>query len=467
MTETQQNQALRRRGRVRLWLLIGFLAVAGLAAGGAAWWFRGLWQAPPTPPEAKGDQLDPAVVSAVAVVREQVLKNPRSAKAWSDLGEVFLANELEDLSRPCFAEAERLDPTNPRWPYFQAGPLLNRGDYEAALPHLRRAAELCPAGDPAGSAIRLHQAEALLSLGRQDEAAVQIRAARDQRPDDPRAIFDTALVSIAREDWEAARDDLLRCLGSPFSQRRSRVQLAIVCERLGDETQAEEYRVESERLPPDAAWPDPLVDEYIHWTVLKRGRFRRADDLEAAGRFAEAAEIVAPMTVENPDDDLAHIMLGKLLAQMNEYGRAEQELRRALRLAPQKVQAHYYLALLLLKEGEARKPDDPRADVLFREAADLAGQAVAVKPDYGYAHMALGLSLKHLGKRPEAEAALRESLRCNPELAEPHFELGKMLAEDGNGAEARTNLEHAVRLAPMGASWAKEAQDLLARLPSP
>ncbi len=79
--------------------------------------------------------------------------------------------------------------------------------------------------------------------------------------------------------------------------------------------------------------------------------------------------------------------------------------------------------------------------------------------------MTLGLALGRLGQRAEAEAALRQAVRCNPEFPEPHFQLGKMLAEDGGGPEARSCLEQAVRLAPTGVPWRKEAQDLLTRLP--
>ncbi len=191
MSEVQQVRRPLRRGR--FWVGVGLLLFAGAATAVAGWWFLGRPPAPPTPPEAKGGQLDPAIAEAVRAARERVLKEPRSAQAWGDLGEVFLANELEDESRPCFAEAERLDPRNPRWPYFQAGPLLNRGDLESALPLLRRAAELCPADDDdAAAAIRLRLAEALLVLGRQDEAETQIEFALGRQPNDPRALFDRA-----------------------------------------------------------------------------------------------------------------------------------------------------------------------------------------------------------------------------------------------------------------------------------
>jgi tetratricopeptide (TPR) repeat protein len=160
--------------------------------------------------------------------------------------------------------------------------------------------------------------------------------------------------------------------------------------------------------------------------------------------------------------------LGKILAQTGDFRGAEESLRKAVQLAPQRVQPRYYLSFLLVKKGEevSREGDSgqARAEELFREAASLARQALAIKPDYGYAHMALGLSLKHLGERAEALAALRQAVRCNPEFAELHFQLGETLAEEGQATEARQRLEQALRLASPGTVWRKTAEARLAEL---
>src|SRR5260370_25866782 len=174
----QERGAASRYRRRRLLVLVGiFLAAVGASGGIALRLYRPSAPLPPTPPEAKGDMLEPAVVSAVEVIRENVLKDPNSARAWGDLGEVFLANELEEESSVCFAEAERLDPSNPRRPYFRAGPLLNRGEREAALTFLVRSVERYEAEGEAATAPRLRLAETLLFLGRLDEAEAHIRHA--------------------------------------------------------------------------------------------------------------------------------------------------------------------------------------------------------------------------------------------------------------------------------------------------
>src|SRR4051794_14728123 len=137
-------------GRLRWALLVGALLLTGTAG---AFYLAHYRSAPPPPPEANQEGLEPAVVESIQAARQRVLDEPRSAKAWGVLGQVFLANEIEEESRTCFAQAERFDPDNPRWPYYQAGTLLNQGDLEGALPFLRRAVERC--NDPDNPAPRL------------------------------------------------------------------------------------------------------------------------------------------------------------------------------------------------------------------------------------------------------------------------------------------------------------------------
>jgi tetratricopeptide (TPR) repeat protein len=422
--------------------------------------------APPAPPEIPADRVEPAVAAILRKAREAAVKAPRSVQAWGELGEAFFANDLAEQSRPCFAQAEALDPADPRWPYFQGGTLVNAGDREAALPYLERAADRCEArGDPE-TAPRLWLAETLLTLGRLDEAEAQFRRALARQRDDPRAHFGLGVLASARQDWEAARAEWLRCQASPFARQKASVQLAVVSRRLGDAAAADRFSEQARRLPPDADWKDAFSTEALAWAVRKKDRYRLAENLEAAGRLAEAAAVLRPMTEEYPDDYLPIMTLGKVLGGLGDYRGAEPALRYALRLAPDGVQPRYYLSLVLFKQGEqlaaAGNPD--RARACFRESVDLARQALALKPDYGFAHMCLGLSLKGLGERGGAEAALREAVRCNPEVPELHFYLGEILAESGKDAEARRQLEHALEQAPPDAPWRQAARARLGGL---
>ena len=100
------------------------------------------------------------------------------------------------------------------------------------------------------------------------------------------------------------------------------------------------------------------------------------------------------------------------------------------------MEARYLLSLVFLMEGqdEAGRGDQERARTLFQQAVALANEVLAIRPEHGMAHMTLGLSLKYLGERARALAALRQAVRCNPEKAELHFYLGDLLAEEAGGA---------------------------------
>jgi tetratricopeptide (TPR) repeat protein len=444
-----------------LLLLAGVVLIA-IAAGTTVWLVRPSFT-PPTPPPVPLEEGELVVTAFIEKSRERVLNEPRSGQAWGALGQAFIANDMEDESRVCFIEAERLDPNDPRWPYYLAGTFLNRGDREAALPCLRRAVERCAVAEADNLVPQLLLAETLLALGRLDEAEEHFRQVLARQADDPRAHFGMALACSARQDWQTSRSHLLRCLGSPSARQKATVQLAVVSQRLDDQAGAEKYRLQAYRLPKDDEWSDPFVMEYLLKAVKKKNRYRLAESLEGAGRLKEAAAALQPMLEEYPNDYLPRLSLGKVYGQLGEHRRAAMILREALRLAPEKVQIHYYLSLVLFGEAEdlARKGDGGRAEKLYREAAQRARETLTIKPDYGFAFMTLGLSLKRLGQSADALASLRQAVRCNPEHAELHFYLGEMLAEADQRSEAKHQLEQAVRMAPLNVPWRQTA---LARL---
>jgi tetratricopeptide (TPR) repeat protein len=442
-------------------LLLALLGAALVGAGAAVYFVR-FHNPPPEPPDAPNNDNDPAVAVAVRLAREKVQKEPRSGAAWGELGEVFLANELDGEASVCFAQAERFDPKNPRWPYFLGGPFLNRGDRAGAVPYYQRAAALSDTAGDGNNAPRLILAESLLTLGRLDEAEAAYRLVLARSPDDLRAHYGLGLVAVARDDWGAARDHLRKCLGNPESQRKACVQLAVVSRRLGDD-EADKFREQADRLPKDFDWTDSYAMEYLKYGVKKRGRYKLAESQENAGRYSDAVATLQPLSEDYPDDYLVHLTLAKNLGQMGDYARGERAMRRALELAPERSQVQYYLSLFMMMKGQMlqSRGEKDQAEAALREAIEGARKALAIKADHGYALMTLGRSYKALGRKEEALTALRQAVRCNPELPELHFYLGELLAESGEGAEARHHLSQALEFGPPQAKWRPAAKERL------
>ena len=81
------------------------------------YWYR---LTSPPPPIVTLDGMDPQVVKAITIARSAVLKSPGNADRWGFLGKALRAHEFEEASNVCFRQAEKLDPTDPRWPYLLA-----------------------------------------------------------------------------------------------------------------------------------------------------------------------------------------------------------------------------------------------------------------------------------------------------------------------------------------------------------
>ncbi len=327
------------------------------------------------------------------------------------------------------------------------------------MPFFQRAVERDEATTAGNFAPRLMAAETLLALGRLDEAEEQYRKVLARREGEMRAHYGLGLVYAARADYKTSRTELQRCAGDPFAQQKACVQLAAVCRRLGDDAEAEKFRRLANRLPMDRDWLDPFATEYLPWAVKKRMHYRHAESLEAAGNLTKAMEVLRPMIAAYPNDYLPRVTLAKLVGRMGDHVQAEQLLREALQIAPDKVQVHDHLSLVLFThaEAEAQHGSRERAGALYREAIQRAKETLKIKPDYGFAFMTLGLSLKGLGQRAEALAALQDAVRCNPEHAELHFYLGEMLVEEGRRDEARDHLKQAVEMGPANAAWRPRA----------
>ena len=105
-----KTTAIRRK---RWFAVIGVvLVLVGGAVG--AWWFH---RPPPAVPPMPADIPDAEVRQAVEHARQKVLDQPGDAHAWGYLGMVLMAHDFLAEADPCFAEAARLNPKSPTWPY--------------------------------------------------------------------------------------------------------------------------------------------------------------------------------------------------------------------------------------------------------------------------------------------------------------------------------------------------------------
>ncbi|MEJ2603637.1 MAG: sulfotransferase [Gammaproteobacteria bacterium] len=151
-------------------------------------------------------------------------------------------------------------------------------------------------------------------------------------------------------------------------------------------------------------------------------------------RLAEAEEQLRRAIALAPSFAKPYEDLGLLLVQQRRPEEAETALREAVRLDPQLEQAHFYLGRALLANGKSAE-----ADEAFERCFSL-------NPEKG--RLAEAARLHRAGKVEEAERLYRRVLRDNPRNVTALRLLGVIAMQSGHPENAEELLGKAVRLAP-------------------
>ena len=414
-----------RRGRLRILVL---LAIAVLAGAGAAGYFAFRPRKVVLPVIAR-EGLDAEVAALIDHACTKIASNPGSADTWGHLGMALFAQNMYTPSIGVFAEAERRDPREPRWPYFGGLALMLERPREGIV-RLERAAALAPGSFH----VRLRLAEQYLKLQRIDEADSLFGELSREDPTDARVLLGRGQILSHRGWWQEALEPLRSAANDPTARRSARVALAEAHARAGNAAKAEAQRKLADTVAPDLDWADPYFDEARVFRTGLQPRIDLALDMMKKGQFHDAHTLMLEVLRDHPQSDEALLTLAKVLIGTNQLDRAENALRHAIAINPKLIDGHYYLGQVAFL-----RKDFSAAEQHFRQATEL-------KPAYAQAQALLGECRLKQGNKPGAITAFRAAVRYLPDLAAAHVDLGALLLEDGKTEEASKHLEMAVRL---------------------
>lgn len=354
--------------------------------------------------------------------------------ALEELALLYHANGFLPQARQIEEGLARLEPADPRWPYYLADIGLSTGDLPGAMQHLRRVLQL----DPTDATAELKLADVLLRDGHPGDAQAHYRRRLELLPADPYAQLGLARIAILEDNWPAAVADLQSLLrGSPDFYTAHNL-LAEIYARNGDQAAAADESRRGERSPRFHDAEDPLMAQvqalsYEPYQLQVQGAIQmQAGHLQASLPLYEKAIRL------NPRDGTGYDALGDVLMQLGRFDEARAVLAKGITVAPGLYTLPTSLAQILRKQGHPAE-----AVRVLQAAAGRLPNSAEIRND-------LGIALEETGDHAGAAGAYEDAIHLDPAFAEAHLNLGLCLQELGKSASGESHLRRALELKPAG-----------------
>ncbi|MFM0030381.1 tetratricopeptide repeat protein [Paraburkholderia madseniana] len=290
---------------------------------------------------------------------------------------------------------------------------MQRGQFEAAIPHLEAAVGVNPdQGQYWASYI-----DALRRAGQTSAAWLMLEMAQQRGLKGP--AVDALIYLMAKTAAEA-----------PASPAFTSVRAQAQPENVRREPQAEAEPGSSKRsakqkpaIGPGRGAPSPK-------------QMKELVNLYNSGRVAEAIPIAQSLTKRFPDHPMGWRSLGIAMHSQGRYDDAVEPLRRSVELGPDDIISGAMLADILRMKG------------LLMEAEARCKRALETNPNYAEAHRVLGMTLLASARLAEAEASCRRAVELMPNIGEMHNTLGVVYLERGRTLDAEACYRRALELQP-------------------
>lgn len=384
----------------------------------------------------------------------------------------------------------------PLTPREEAQVLLQRGDGAKAVPILNElvgkapadltlARMLAEAHVKAGTADTFlatlagrdtaiaHYQQGLVRFSRSSEASAEaithFRRAAELEPGEPEYRYRLGVALVESEQFEPARVELEAAAKAAGDRTAWYLPLAKARYRTGDSKSAVEavrIAILGDPTPADVklarALMEQIADPFARFPRSARPQLEQAIQwLEVADVPQQAIVQLEELLRDHPDEAILHALLGLSWARLDDAGRAVDELKRAIELAPDDGKNHLYLAELY--EGRQRVKNaeehykkalerNPVLEQAWLKLGDLSldrqdyvtarqqfSVATHLVPESAPARGKLALVYQLDGNWPAAARELQSVLDREPENLEFMLRLGVLHTE--RYTKARTEAE--------------------------
>lgn len=380
---------------------VAVIAVAILLLGGCAKTETDLDE----PVVAGVDGGDADVAEHLDALLQSVRTVPTSGSLRGRLAMAYDINGFREAAMTTYRQAASLDPTDFRWPYFNAHLVAEDGDYPRALDLLDGALEADADYAPAW----LWRGAWLLKSDRGGEAFDAFRRAAEIQAS-PYTRFGQAQALMALGEFPEAvglLEGVAESFEHPYIQRTYGEALRAV----GRLEEARTAMVAG-RAAESLVWPDERRGErYVH--IRGHASYMLAKELSAAGQTGEALAILQRLQAHHPEEHcgrdeeffLACNLMNSVSIAYDRSGRSAEALasvERGLVLNPDFAAFHLTMANLL------------RARRDLEAALGHVDRAIELSPNSGYAHEQRGRLLFGLARYEAAVVAFEAALALEP-----------------------------------------------------
>ena len=413
------------------------------------------------PVEVVFTDVKPAVENLIGRLLDNARHELSSGSRRGELGMAYEIHGFPNAAYTSYIQAESREPTNARWPYFQALMLAKLGVHEQALAALDRTVEIEPEYGAAwmwratwsldvgltGQAEEGFERARLLGLEAVADAGIARLRLHQDRPEEAATILES-LIQKARYP------SIYQLLGRAYREM-GRIDDARIALARGRTTQP-------------ISWSDAWEEEKKAYEVGFQARILRSQRLLKLDRLGEALTILEALIEEEPGNPVVISTLSSAYAKSGEITEAFLTLRRALRRESVDYTVHANIAPFYENRGD------------HEIALQHLDRAIELNPSVAFPYTRKGLLLQKLGRYEDAlvafehalgnsandphnffyagdvEALLQrwdkaiyrfnQSITVDPSFTLGHLNLGLALARETRFAEARAALERAKTL---------------------
>ncbi len=319
-------------------------------------------------------------------ILDQVLASERvsdadKAQAYGQLGKIYHAYQRRDEARSLYRAAHLMDPGEARWAHLLGAAERAVGRLPASDAAFAAALKLRP-GD---AALHVYLGQNGLDQGQLEDARGHFEAALLTDPRCARARLGLGRVAMAEGRFEAAIEQL---------------------EMARDESQGSEilYLLSTAYRQVGQGETAASLLDLVDTSYLRRSSVKLRDPL--------LAEIQGLRRDANHYEHEGLKAIGR-----GDLRQAASDLRRAIAMNSERLEARHNLALVLVRLG--------RRD----QAIEELRQVVKIDPGFAPSHLSLARFLHQEGELEKAEAHYRQALTLDPDSTEAQQGLAELFAK--------------------------------------